>query len=155
MLFSTALISPAPKPVTVLLCLGRVKFAGPTGPFRSARGALVEGRRSRGEGAEVAILRMSIAEKGELLSEWRCRTGEGGVEDELWRRGEKRVKLMTSTIKRSRRGAQRKEGWLTAYQEQRISRTQCIRCAQTRSRRKSLRHKQTLKEGHVESERHS
>lgn len=83
MLFSTALISPAPKPVTVLLCLGRVKFAGPTGPLRSARGALVEGRRSRGEGAEVAILRMSIAEKGELLSEWRCRTGEGGVEGRI------------------------------------------------------------------------
>ena len=83
MLFSTALISPGPKPVTVLLCLGRVKFAGPTGPLRSARGALVEGRRSRGDGVEVAILRMSIAEKGELLSEWRCRTGEGGVEGRI------------------------------------------------------------------------
>ena len=83
MLFSTALILPAPKLVTVLLCLGQVKFAGPTRPLRSARGALVEGRRSRGEGAEVAILRMSIAEKGELLSEWRCRTGEGGVEGRI------------------------------------------------------------------------
>ena len=45
--------------------------------------ALVEGRRSRGEGLEVAILRMSMAEKGELLSEWRCRTGEGGVEGRI------------------------------------------------------------------------
>jgi hypothetical protein len=26
---------------------------------------------------------MSIAEKGELLSEWRCRTGEGGVEGRI------------------------------------------------------------------------
>jgi hypothetical protein len=84
MLFSTALISPGPKPVTVLLCLGRVKFAGPTGPFRSAIGALVEGRRSRGEAEEaVAILRMSIAENGELLSECRCRTGDGGVEGRI------------------------------------------------------------------------
>ena len=26
---------------------------------------------------------MSMAEKGELLSEWRCRTGEGGVEGRI------------------------------------------------------------------------
>lgn len=84
MLLSIALISPGPKPVTVLLCLGRVK-AGPTGPCRSASGALVEGRRSRGDDDEaaVAILRMSIAEKGELLSECRCRTGDGGVEGRI------------------------------------------------------------------------
>lgn len=82
MLFSTALISPGPKPVTVLLCFGRLKD-GPTGPFRSASGALVEGRRSRGPRLSVAILRMSIAEKGELLSECRCRTGDGGVEGRI------------------------------------------------------------------------
>lgn len=93
MLFSTALISPGPKPVTVLLCLGRVKFAGPTGPFRSASGALVEGRRSLGddEEAAVAIFRMSIAAKGELLSECRCRTGDGGVEGRIV--GDKREKM--------------------------------------------------------------
>jgi hypothetical protein len=78
MLFSTALISPGPKPVTVLLCLGRLK-EGPTGPFRSASGELVEGRRWRGERLSAAILRVSIAEKGELLSECRFRTGDGGV----------------------------------------------------------------------------
>lgn len=72
MLASTFLISPGPKPVTVLLCLGRVKLAGPTGPLRSTSGALVEGRRSRGEGAAAAILRMSMAEKRELLRECRC-----------------------------------------------------------------------------------
>jgi hypothetical protein len=48
MLASTVLISPGPKPVTVLLCFGRVKLAGPTGPCKSEMGALVEGRLSRG-----------------------------------------------------------------------------------------------------------
>lgn len=42
---STALISAGPKPVTVLLCLGLVK-PGPTGPWSSERGALIEGLRS-------------------------------------------------------------------------------------------------------------
>lgn len=45
---STLLISPAPKPVKVLLCLGRLIPAGPIGPWRWETGALVEGRRSRG-----------------------------------------------------------------------------------------------------------
>lgn len=49
MLASTLLISLGPKPVTVLLCFGRLK-AGPMGPLRSASGALVEGFRSRGLG---------------------------------------------------------------------------------------------------------
>lgn len=90
MLFSTALISPGPKPVTVLLCLGRLK-EGPTGPFRSASGALVEGRRWRGERLSAAILRMSIAEKGELLIECGCRTGDGGVGGRIVKvRGESR-----------------------------------------------------------------
>jgi hypothetical protein len=68
MLASTLLMSPGPNPVTVLLCFGLVKLAGPTGPFRSVSGALIEGRRSRGEGG-AAILRISIAAKLELLRE--------------------------------------------------------------------------------------
>jgi len=52
---------------------------GPTGPFKSASGALVEGLRSRGEGAAAAILRTSMAEKRELLRECRCCRGDGGV----------------------------------------------------------------------------
>lgn len=54
MLASTLLMSLGPKPVTVLLCLGRVKV-GPTGPLRSESGALVEGLRSLGEGFAAAI----------------------------------------------------------------------------------------------------
>ena len=69
MLASTFLISPGPKPVTVLVCLGRVRLGGPTGPLRSASGELVEGLRSLvGEGG-VAILMISIALKRELLRE--------------------------------------------------------------------------------------
>ena len=82
MLASTLLISPGPKPVTVLLCFGRVKLAGPTGPLKSAMGALVEGRRSRAGAAAVAMLTTSIAEKGELLREGQFGRGEGGVEGE-------------------------------------------------------------------------
>jgi hypothetical protein len=47
MLFSTFWRSLAPKPVTVRLCLGRLKSAGPTGPLSSEIGALEEGLRSR------------------------------------------------------------------------------------------------------------
>jgi hypothetical protein len=47
MLDSTALMSPAPKPVAVRLCFGLVK-PGPTGPDKVEMGALVEGLRSRG-----------------------------------------------------------------------------------------------------------
>lgn len=47
MLDSTALMSPAPNPVAVRLCLGLVK-PGPTGPTKVEMGALVEGLRSRG-----------------------------------------------------------------------------------------------------------
>lgn len=43
MLASTLLISWAPKPVDVRLCFGLVK-PGPTGPFSSDTGAVVEGR---------------------------------------------------------------------------------------------------------------
>jgi len=53
MLASTALISVGPNPVTVLLCFGLLK-EGPTGPAKSARGADMEGRRSR-VGIPVAI----------------------------------------------------------------------------------------------------
>jgi hypothetical protein len=65
MLASTLLMSPGPNPVTVLLCFGLVKLAGPTGPLRSASGALVDGRRSRA--VEATMLRMSIATTLELL----------------------------------------------------------------------------------------
>lgn len=43
---STLLISPAPKPVNVRLCLGREMPAGPTPPVMSTMGAPVEGRLS-------------------------------------------------------------------------------------------------------------
>jgi hypothetical protein len=46
MLASTVLMSCAPNPVAVRLCLGREMPDGPTGPFRSAMGADVLGRRS-------------------------------------------------------------------------------------------------------------
>jgi len=58
MLASTFLISPGPKPVTVLLCFGLVNW-GPTGPWRSANGALIEGRLSRGVAA-VAVAMSSV-----------------------------------------------------------------------------------------------
>lgn len=45
-LASTFWISFAPKPVTVRLCFGLVK-SGPTGPFKSEIGALVEGLLAR------------------------------------------------------------------------------------------------------------
>jgi hypothetical protein len=66
MLASTLLISLGPKPVTVLLCFGRVKLAGPTGPLKSAMGALMEGRRSRAGEEDVAILRTSMAGEGQV-----------------------------------------------------------------------------------------
>ena len=46
MLASTLLMSAAPKPVTVLLCFGLVN-SGPTGPFNSEMGALVDAFLSR------------------------------------------------------------------------------------------------------------
>ncbi len=55
MLDSTALMSPAPKPVAVRLCLGREK-PGPTGPVKVEMGAPVEGLRSRGGGAAAAAI---------------------------------------------------------------------------------------------------
>jgi hypothetical protein len=91
MLASTLLMSLAPKPVTVRLCFGRVML-GPTGPWKSAMGALVEGLRSRGDGATAAILRTSIAEKRELLRECRCRKGDGGVEGRMVRDWRETVK---------------------------------------------------------------
>lgn len=47
MLASTFLISAAPKPVAVRLCLGREIPSGPTGPWRSEMGADVDGFLSR------------------------------------------------------------------------------------------------------------
>lgn len=54
---STLLISPGPRPVEVLLCLGREMPAGPTAPWISTIGAPVEGRRSRvgNRGCSVAM----------------------------------------------------------------------------------------------------
>jgi len=45
-LASTFLISWAPNPVAVLLCLGLVIPSGPTGPWKSVMGAEVDGLRS-------------------------------------------------------------------------------------------------------------
>lgn len=47
MLASTLLISAAPKPVAVRLCLGREMPSGPTGPWSSEMGADVDGFLSR------------------------------------------------------------------------------------------------------------
>ena len=47
MLASTLLISAAPKPVAVRLCLGREMPSGPTGPWMSETGADVDGLLSR------------------------------------------------------------------------------------------------------------
>lgn len=57
-------MSPAPKPVAVRLCFGRVK-PGPTGPDRVEMGALVEGLRSRGDVAVVAAAMVSDGCKDE------------------------------------------------------------------------------------------
>ena len=46
-LASTLLISAAPKPVAVRLCLGREMPSGPTGPWRSVMGADEDGLLSR------------------------------------------------------------------------------------------------------------
>ena len=53
---SILLISPGPKPVAVRLCFGLLK-PGPTGPWRSEMGALVESFRSRILVPLVAMLR--------------------------------------------------------------------------------------------------
>lgn len=55
MLASTLLISAAPKPVAVRLCLGREIPSGPTGPWRSEMGADVDGLLSRVWVAMVAV----------------------------------------------------------------------------------------------------
>lgn len=78
-LASTLLISPGPKPVTVRLCLGLVKFAGPIGPFRSASGALIEGRRSRaGADDAVAILTMPTGREGRAVERSGAREARAG-----------------------------------------------------------------------------
>jgi hypothetical protein len=55
MLDSTALMSPAPKPVAVRMCLGLEK-PGPTGPVSVEMGAPIEGLRSRGAATAAAIV---------------------------------------------------------------------------------------------------
>jgi hypothetical protein len=56
---STLLISDAPKPVIVRLCLGLVMPAGPIGPESSATGADVDGLRERTVGV-VAMMIMAL-----------------------------------------------------------------------------------------------
>ena len=55
MLASTLLISEAPNPVAVRLCLGREIPSGPMGPWMSVMGALVEGLLSRVWVAMIAV----------------------------------------------------------------------------------------------------
>lgn len=85
---STALISAGPKPVTVLLCLGLVK-PGPTGPWISDRGALVEGLRSlaieglrsgRGRSAEAMVVGL-----GSISPAMKDEVSNGGLEDHFLR----------------------------------------------------------------------
>ena len=63
MLASTALISAGPKPVNVLLCLGRLK-PGPTA-CSSATGTPMDGLRSRARGLDD-MLSCSVGLNGEL-----------------------------------------------------------------------------------------
>ena len=66
MLASTLLISAAPKPVAVRLCLGREIPSGPTGPWRSEMGADVDGLLSRGLVAMVGCVK-EVLEEGEVV----------------------------------------------------------------------------------------
>lgn len=66
MLASTFLISAAPKPVAVRLCLGREIPSGPTGPWRSVIGAFVDGLLSR---VLVAMVVVEGSIRGEVLEE--------------------------------------------------------------------------------------
>ena len=75
MLASTLLISAAPKPVAVRLCLGREIPSGPTGPWMSVMGALVEGFLSRVWVAMVGVREsIEVVERGR-----RCREDNGKV----------------------------------------------------------------------------
>ena len=62
MLASTFLISAAPKPVAVRLCLGREIPSGPMGPWISVMGALADGFLSR-----VWVAMVDVQEEIELL----------------------------------------------------------------------------------------
>lgn len=68
---STLLISDAPKPVIVRLCLGLVMPAGPIGPESSATGADVDGLRDREGVVVVAMITM-------VRVVWGVRGFEGG-----------------------------------------------------------------------------
>lgn len=75
MLASTLLISAAPKPVAVRLCLGREIPSGPTGPWMSVMGALVEGFLSR-----VWVVMVGTREDTEVVDRGRrCREDNGKV----------------------------------------------------------------------------
>jgi hypothetical protein len=81
MLASTLLMSPGPNPVTVLLCFGLVKLAGPTGPLRSASGALVDGRRSRA--GEATMLKIQLQQRSNYWGSDGLTKGKGGVEGRI------------------------------------------------------------------------
>jgi hypothetical protein len=85
MLASTLLMSPGPNPVTVLLCFGLVKLAGPTGPLRSASGALVDGRRSRA--GEATMLKIQLQQRSNYWGSDGLTKGKGGVEGRIVKKG--------------------------------------------------------------------
>lgn len=60
---STVLISPAPKPVRVLLCLGRETPAGATPPWMSTRGAPTDGLLSL-RGIRCGVVEAMVADDG-------------------------------------------------------------------------------------------
>ena len=64
MLASKFLISAAPKPVAVRLCLGREMPSGPTGPWRSVMGVEVDNVLSRVWVAMVLFVWREQVEKG-------------------------------------------------------------------------------------------
>ena len=72
MLASKVLISAAPKPVAVRLCLGRETPSGPTGPWRSVMGVEVDNVLSRVWVAMVLFVWREQVEK---------RNGRGRDED--------------------------------------------------------------------------
>ena len=65
MLASTFLISVAPKPVAVRLCLGREIPSGPTGPWRSVMGVVVDNVLSRVLVAMVLFICRAQVEKND------------------------------------------------------------------------------------------
>lgn len=104
MLFSTFLISPALKPVTVRLCLGLEK-PGPTGPLSSEIGALVEGLLLLDS---LAMFGIEKREEGrrekeeERRENWEYELMNRGVTGEYIYLYISRVEDLESTVERSR-----------------------------------------------------